>query len=114
MRGPYLVTALPDDLSGLTTELAASLHRAAMIHGQPIGTHHKILMVKTPQLVCVLVTTAPDQMQVAVTRLPGTIVPDQAIMIYLTADSWNYMILETGIDLSELFAIGAELGADDP
>ena len=114
MRGPYVVTALPDDLSGITTELAAALHRAAMRHGRAIGAHHKLMMVKTPLLVCVLVTTADDQMQVAVTRTPGTIAPDQAVMIFLTADGWNYMILDGTIDIAELVAIAADLGSDDP
>jgi len=71
MRGPYLVTALPDDLSGITTELVAALHRAALTHGQPAGAQHRLLMAKTPLLVSILATTLPDQMRLAITRFPA-------------------------------------------
>lgn len=110
MRGPYLVTALPDDLSGITTELAAALHRAALDHGQPAGPQHMLLMAKTPLLVCVLATALPDQMRLAVTRFPGMVMADQAVMILLTADAHNYLILDVTIDVAELVAVAATFG----
>lgn len=112
MRGPYVVTALPDDLSGITTEIIVGLHRAAMAHGRLINPEHKLLMVKTPLLVCVLVTTLPDQMRLTVSRVPGVLFADQAVLIFLTDEGHNYMLLDGGIDVAELVAIAADLGQD--
>ncbi|HJV33086.1 MAG TPA: hypothetical protein VJ694_03600 [Patescibacteria group bacterium] len=114
MRGPHLVTALPDDLSGLTTELFVALHRAALDHGTQVNAQHKLLMAKTPLLVCVLATTLPDQMRMTVSRLPGVLVADQAILIFLTADGHNYVLLDGSIDLAELVAVAATFGAAGP
>lgn len=115
MRGPYLITALPDDLSGLTTELFTALHRLAMRLGDPVDAQHRLLMVKDPLLVSILVTTLPDQLRMVVSRLPGTFVYGTAAMILLTEDAHNYVILETTIDHAELetiAAIGAKLPPD--
>jgi len=114
MRGPYVITALPDDLSGLTTELAAALYRAAMTHGSQINPEHKLLMVKTPMMVCVLATTLPDQLRMTVSRLPGVLMADSATLVFLTSEGHNYMILDGDIDIAELVAIAADLGAQDP
>jgi|GEM_PF-3584593 len=114
MRGPYVITALPDDLSGLTTELAVALHRAALAYGRQVDPQQKLLMVKTPLLVCVLATTLPDQMRMSVSRLPGAIMREHAALIFLTADGHNYMVLDGTIDVAELVAIAADLGSDDP
>ena len=112
MRGPYVVTALPDDLSGITTELIVALHRAAMARGRLINPEHRLLMVKTPLLVCVLATTLPDQMRLAVSRVPGALLADEAILIFLTDEGHNYMLLDGAIDVAELVAIAGELGSD--
>lgn len=117
MRGPHLVTALPDDLSGLTTELFTALHRLAMLLGDPVDAQHRLLMVKNPLMVSILVTTLPDQLRMVVSRLPGAFVYGQAAMVLLTEDAHNYVIIETTIDRSELEAIAsvaARLGPDDP
>ncbi len=114
MRGPFVVTALPDDLSGFTTELLVGLHRAAMAHGHLINPEHRLLMVKTPLLVCVLATTLPDQLRMTVSRLPGALMADQAVLIFLTEDGHNYALLDGSIDATELAAIAADLGSDDP
>lgn len=114
MRGPYLVTALPADLSGITTELVVGLHRAAMSRGTLINPEHRLLAVKTPLTVCVLATTLPDQMRLTVSRIPGALFADAAALIFLTADGHNYMLLETSIDVTELAAIAAAYGSDGP
>lgn len=114
MRGPLIVTALPADLSGITIELAVGLHRAAMARGHPVDSQHRLLVVKTPLKVCVLATTLPDQMRMTVSRLPGAIVLDQAVMIFLTADGHNYLLLDATIDIEELAAIAAQLGSEAP
>ncbi len=110
MRGPYVVTALPDDLSGITTELAAALHHAAMVHGHQVNAQHKLLIAKTPLQVCVLATTLPDQLRMTVSRLPGALIADAAALIFLTADGHNYVLLDTAIDVTELVAIAASFG----
>lgn len=112
MRGPYVVTALPDDLSGITTELIVGLHRAAMTRGHLINPEHRLLMVKTPLLVCILVTTLPDQMRLTVSRVPGALYADKAVVIFLTDEGHNYMLLDGAIDVAELVAVAADLGSD--
>ena len=114
MRGPYLVTALPDDLSGITTELVVGLHRAALTHGRQVDPRQKLLTVRTPLAVCILVTTLRDQMRLTVSRLPGAIVRDHAVLVFLTADGHNYMLLDGTIGIDELVAIAAQLGSDGP
>lgn len=110
MRGPYLITALPADLSGLDTELVAALHRLTMARGRQINPQHKLMMVKTPLLVCVLATTLPDQMRMTVSRVPGALPHDDAALIFITADGHNYLLLETTIDVEEMKSIVQDLG----
>jgi hypothetical protein len=114
MRGPYVITALEDDLSAITTEVVAGLHRAALRLGRQVDPRQKLLTVKTPLQVCILATTLPDQMRLTVSRLPGAIYAEQAVLIFITADGHNYMLLDAAIDVDELVAIAAQLGTDDP
>ncbi|HTK59997.1 MAG TPA: hypothetical protein VL283_02225 [Candidatus Baltobacteraceae bacterium] len=107
MRGPYLVTALPDDLSGFTTELFTALHRLALACGDLINPEHRLLMVKNPLLVSVLATTLPDQLRMTVSRLPGALFESDAILIFLTEDGHNYVLLDGTIAFEELAGLAA-------
>lgn len=110
MRGPYLITALPEDLFGLETELFAALHGIALAQGRPAGPLQKIACFKTPLLVCVLATTLPDQMRMTISRMPGALFDADAVMIFLTADGHNYVLFDASIDAEELRAIARDHG----
>ena len=110
MRGPYLITALPEDLSGLDTELVAALHRLTLSHGRQVNPQHKMLTVQTPQIVSLLATTLPDQLRMCVSRMPGALSSDQAVLIFVTADGNNYLLFDGSIDIEELKAIIQALG----
>lgn len=113
MRGRHLITALPEELQYVTTELVVALHRAALKHGDVVDKDRRRLTVRTPLQVCILATNAADQMQLSVSRNPETLLMDQAEMIFITDDGHNFMVLDVTIAPEELTVIAAMLGSDD-
>jgi hypothetical protein len=111
MRGPYLITALPEDLSGLETELVAALHQLTLAQGRQANPQHKLLMVTTPHPVSLLATTLPDHLRISISRLPGAMSYDHAVLVFLTADGHNYLIFDDEIGVEELKAIIRDFGA---
>lgn len=109
MRGPLLITALPEDLSGLEIELVLALHRLTLKLGRDNAKLHKLLVVKTPQPVSVLISTLPDHVRMSVSRVPGQMPYDDTALIFITADGHNYLLLETTIAVAELQAIVRDL-----
>jgi hypothetical protein len=107
MRGPILITALPEDLSSLTTETFTVLHRLAMLCGRLINPEHRLLVVKDALQVSILATTLPDQLRMTISRMPGMLFESDAVMILLTEDGHNYVLLDGTIDPAELLAIAA-------
>ena len=107
MRGPFLITALPPDLSSLTTETFTVLHRLAMLCGKLINPEHRLLVVKNALQVSILATTLPDQLRMTVSRQPGALFESTAVMIFLTEDAHNYVLLDGELDPAELIAIAA-------
>lgn len=111
MRGPFLITALPEGLTGLDTELVAALHRLTLTLGRRTDPQHKMLTVTTPFVVSLLATTLPDQLRMCVSRTPGALAYDKAVLIFITADSYNYLLFDDTIEVDELKSIIRDLGA---
>lgn len=106
MRGPYLITALPEDLSGLDTELIAELHRIVLARGRRLPGDLACLAAMTPEPVFIAASTRPDHLRLNIRRQQAQVVDGRSLaMIFLTADGINYVLLLMDVRVEELRSI---------
>lgn len=103
--GPFLITALPEEFAGLTTEIVAELKDLVMRTGEARPQESLCRRSWDTPMVSVSVSTRPDHLRMMVGRFPGVVIGSDLAVIFLTEEGNNYVVWDRNVSVDDLIRI---------
>jgi hypothetical protein len=103
--GPFLITALPEEFAGLTTEIVAELKELVLKTGDVYPQESLCRRSWARPMVSVSVSTKPDHLRMMIGRFPGVVIGSDLAVIFLTEESNNYLVWDRNVTVDDIIRI---------
>ena len=103
--GPFLITALPEEFAGLTTEIVAELKDLVMRTGDVYPQESLCRRSWASPMVSVSASTMPDHLRMMIGRFPGVIVGPDIAVIFLTEEGNDYVVWDRNVAVDDIIRI---------